>query len=42
MIEELIAENRSEIADDNAAIENILDDLCALYLSTIYKLKLLA
>ena len=37
-----ITENREEIAEDNPAIENMLDDLCALYLKTTYKLKFLA
>lgn len=39
---EWVTENRSEIADDNPAIENMLDELCGLYLTTIYKLKFLA
>lgn len=39
---EWVADNRDEIAEDNAAIENMLDDLCGLYLTTLYKLKLLA
>lgn len=39
---EWVTENRDEIADSNSAIENMLDELCGLYLSTIYKLKFLA
>lgn len=34
-----LADNRSEIAEDNTAIENAVDDLIGLYLSTLYKLK---
>lgn len=34
-----IEEHRSEIANDVCAIENLLDDLAGLYLSTFYKLK---
>lgn len=37
-----ITENRGEIAEDNPAIENMLDELCGLYLKTTYKLKFLA
>lgn len=36
-----VTENRSEIADNHPAIENMLDELCALYLKTAYKLKFL-
>lgn len=39
---EWLEENREEIANDNSAIENMLDELCGLYLSTIYKLKFLS
>lgn len=34
-----IADNRAEISKGVTAIENLLDDLCGLYLSTIYKLE---
>lgn len=34
-----IAKNRDKIANGIPAIENLLDDLCDLYLTTIYKLK---
>lgn len=34
-----IAKNREKIASGIPAIENLLDDLCDLYLTTIYKLK---
>ena len=34
-----IATNREKIAQGVPAIENLLDDLCDLYLTTIYKLK---
>jgi hypothetical protein len=34
-----IAEHRSEIAYNVTAIENIIDELSGIYLSTIYKLK---
>ena len=34
-----IAEHRSEIAHNVTAIENIIDELSGIYLSTIYKLK---
>jgi hypothetical protein len=34
-----IAEHRSEIAYEVPALENIVDELSAIYLSTIYKLK---
>jgi len=34
-----IAKNREKISSDVAAVENLLDDLCDLYLTTIYKLK---
>lgn len=37
-----IDEHRSEIADGVAALENIVDEIAALYLSTIYKLKQLS
>ena len=37
-----IDENRSEIASNIPAIENIVDEITALYLSTIYKLKQLS
>ena len=33
-----IASNRSQIANKVSAIENMLDSLCELYLTTIYKL----
>jgi len=36
---EWIAEHRSEIAYDIPALENIVDELSGIYLSTIYKLK---
>lgn len=36
---EWIAANRDDIAGDNAAIGNAVDDLHGLYLTTIYKLK---
>lgn len=39
---EWITENRSEIAEGHPAIENMLDELCGLYLKTTYKLKFLA
>ena len=34
-----IEENRSDIAGGVNAIENVIDDLAGLYLSTFYKLK---
>lgn len=34
-----IAKNREKIAQGVPAVENLLDDLCDLYLTTIYKLK---
>lgn len=34
-----IAENREKLAESVEALENILDELVALYLTTIYKLK---
>lgn len=34
-----IADNREEIACDISALENIVDELSGLYLSTIYKLE---
>lgn len=34
-----LGENREEIADENPAIENAIDDLAALYWQTLYKLK---
>lgn len=34
-----IAKNRDKIGMGIPAIENLLDDLCDLYLTTIYKLK---
>ena len=34
-----IAKNRSKIAQGVPAIENLIDGLCDLYLTTIYKLK---
>ena len=37
-----ISENRDEIASEIPALENILDEIVALYLSTIYKLKQLS
>jgi len=37
-----IDEHRSEIADEISALENIVDEIAALYLSTIYKLKQLS
>jgi len=37
-----IDEHRSEIADGVAALENIVDEIAGLYLSTIYKLKQLS
>lgn len=37
-----IDEHRSEIADGVASLENIVDEIAALYLSTIYKLKQLS
>jgi len=36
---EWIEENREDIAGGVSAIENALDDLAALYLTTFYKLK---
>lgn len=36
-----IAKNRSKIAGDVLALESIVDELTALYLDTIYKLKFL-
>lgn len=33
-----ICEARSEIARGNAAIENLIDELCAVYFKTFYKL----
>lgn len=37
-----IDENRSEIASGIPALENIVDEITGLYLSTIYKLKQLS
>lgn len=37
-----ISENRNEIAGDVPALENIVDEITGLYLSTIYKLKQLS
>lgn len=37
-----INENRDDIASEIPALENILDEIVALYLSTIYKLKQLS
>jgi hypothetical protein len=34
-----IDKNRSKIAEEVCAIENALDELCGLYLTTFYKLK---
>jgi hypothetical protein len=34
-----IAKNRSKIAENVEALENILDEITALYLKTLYKLK---
>ena len=34
-----LGENREDIADENPAIENAVDDLAGLYWSTLYKLK---
>ena len=34
-----IDQNRSKIAEEVCAIENALDELCGLYLTTFYKLK---
>ena len=34
-----IMENREEIAQDNSAVENLVDELLALYMSTLYKLR---
>lgn len=34
-----IAENRDEIADDNDAVKNAIDELVGLYLTTHYKLQ---
>lgn len=34
-----IMENREEIAKDNSAVENLIDDLLATYMSTLYKLR---
>lgn len=34
-----IMENREEIAQDNSAVENLLDELLASYMSTLYKLR---
>lgn len=39
---EWIAENREEISSEISALENIVDEIVALYLSTIYKLKQLS
>lgn len=39
---EWLQENREEIADNNAAIENMIDDLTATYMAVIYKLTFLA
>jgi hypothetical protein len=39
---EWIDENREEIASGISALENIVDEIAALYLSTIYKLKQLS
>ena len=36
-----IAENRDNIADGNQVLENQLDELGALYASTVYKLRFL-
>jgi DNA-binding ferritin-like protein len=37
-----LQENREEIADNNAAIENMIDELTATYMAVIYKLTFLA
>jgi hypothetical protein len=37
-----IDENRSEIANGITALENIVDEITGIYLSTIYKLKQLS
>ncbi len=34
-----LCDNKCNIAQDNAAVENLLDELEGMYLSTIYKLK---
>ena len=34
-----LQDNREEISQDVSAIENLIDDLCAMYLRTHYKLK---
>ena len=34
-----IVKNREKISRDVTAVDNLLDDLCDLYLTTIYKLK---
>jgi len=34
-----LQDNREEISQDVSAIENLIDDLCATYLKTHYKLK---
>lgn len=34
-----IVKNREKISQNVTAVENLLDDLCDLYLTTIYKLK---
>lgn len=34
-----IMENREDIAKDNSAVENLIDDLLAHYMSTLYKLR---
>lgn len=34
-----IMENREEIAKDNTAVENLIDDLLGEYMTTLYKLR---
>ena len=34
-----LCENRSKVAKDIPALENILDELCGLYMTTLYKLE---
>jgi len=34
-----IMENREDIAKDNSAVENLIDELLATYMSTLYKLR---
>lgn len=36
-----LAENRSQVTGEVEALENIIDEITALYLKTIYKLKFL-